>query len=419
MSQIGAGFVKIRCKDAMGFPLGKVRPTRNQAGCDSLAITMKAHTQFLLISIGCNIILAGHTWFGRRPADAANHPPLLAENSVMERSATAAPDKGSLECAKVFDWNQVESDDYRAYIANLRAIKCPEETIRDLIFADVRKLFAARQRELLQSEAVTKYQREGALANLKLQEDATLDMLLGAGWREDGSAMLVDPVTEARLAFLEPGQAARVRQLEERYEMLVQSRIAQTAGFITLEDQKEIDQLEKDRYQEMAKVLNEKDYVQYLCANHPIARQMDSEGFAYRDSQEFLAVLAEREKLRGSDNPDATMSVQAEHETQMRTLLGDDRYQAYRRFQSPEFRELDQLTHRFGLAEGVSAQVQDLRERLARESGEFQARGLDESALTAGGATLARQTEDQIRGLLGDSAFRAWQNAGFPLIAAN
>src|SRR5437868_6638046 len=31
-----------------------------------------------------------------------------------------------------FHWSQIESSDYRAYIANLRAIGCPEPTIRDI-----------------------------------------------------------------------------------------------------------------------------------------------------------------------------------------------------------------------------------------------------------------------------------------------
>src|SRR3954462_879248 len=36
-----------------------------------------------------------------------------------------------------FQWASVESPDYREYIANLRAIGCPEETIRDIVIADV------------------------------------------------------------------------------------------------------------------------------------------------------------------------------------------------------------------------------------------------------------------------------------------
>src|SRR5437899_3128213 len=34
--------------------------------------------------------------------------------------------------APPFDWRQVESEDYRQYVANLRALGCPEQTVRDI-----------------------------------------------------------------------------------------------------------------------------------------------------------------------------------------------------------------------------------------------------------------------------------------------
>src|SRR5689334_12004191 len=49
-----------------------------------------------------------------------------------------------IESTNAFHWGSVESEDYRQYIENLRAIGCPEETIRDIIIADVNKLFASR-----------------------------------------------------------------------------------------------------------------------------------------------------------------------------------------------------------------------------------------------------------------------------------
>src|SRR5688572_29881660 len=47
-----------------------------------------------------------------------------------------------------FNWAQVESTDFKVYIANLRAINCPEETIQDIIMAEVEKLYNSRRRTL-------------------------------------------------------------------------------------------------------------------------------------------------------------------------------------------------------------------------------------------------------------------------------
>src|SRR5207253_1559882 len=43
-----------------------------------------------------------------------------------------------------FSWKEVESPDYPTYIANLRDIGCPDQTIRDIIIADVNSLYAQK-----------------------------------------------------------------------------------------------------------------------------------------------------------------------------------------------------------------------------------------------------------------------------------
>ena len=43
---------------------------------------------------------------------------------------------------QLFSWREVESADYATYIANLRDIGCPEQTIRDIIIADVNQLYS-------------------------------------------------------------------------------------------------------------------------------------------------------------------------------------------------------------------------------------------------------------------------------------
>src|SRR4029077_53119 len=44
-----------------------------------------------------------------------------------------------------FSYRTVLSPDYQAYITNLRAIHCPEETIQDIIIAAVNKDYARRE----------------------------------------------------------------------------------------------------------------------------------------------------------------------------------------------------------------------------------------------------------------------------------
>ena len=59
-----------------------------------------------------------------------------------------------------FDWRQVESEDYRQYLANLRAIDCPEKTIRDIIVADVNDLFASKSASLTKTNQYQYWRKE-------------------------------------------------------------------------------------------------------------------------------------------------------------------------------------------------------------------------------------------------------------------
>ena len=54
-----------------------------------------------------------------------------------------------VETTASFHWGQLESPDYRIYLANLRGIGCPETTVRDILIADVNELFNARVKALV------------------------------------------------------------------------------------------------------------------------------------------------------------------------------------------------------------------------------------------------------------------------------
>src|SRR5262249_41739676 len=57
----------------------------------------------------------------------------------------------------ILSWQQLESEDYRTYIERLRSIGCPEQTIRDIIIADVDKLMAPRMHGIVPYRSDLKY----------------------------------------------------------------------------------------------------------------------------------------------------------------------------------------------------------------------------------------------------------------------
>jgi len=87
-------------------------------------------------------------------------PAVSTMPRVVERSVTNVVTV--VEGAEPFDWRRVESDDYKQYVANLRAIGCPEKTLRDIIMADVTDLFRERARN---STNRFEYWKPGLLGN--------------------------------------------------------------------------------------------------------------------------------------------------------------------------------------------------------------------------------------------------------------
>ena len=140
----------------------------------------------LRISILLNCALLGCLAFlllnGRRvrhqteaPTEANNLPPV--PETVM-----AAPGASPTAKVKPFHWSQIESADYRTYIANLRAIGCPEQTIRDIITADVDSLYAARRQPLEAKLAASTFvggpAADAELRELRDQEASAITALL-------------------------------------------------------------------------------------------------------------------------------------------------------------------------------------------------------------------------------------------------
>jgi hypothetical protein len=72
-----------------------------------------------------------------------------------------------------FHWSQIESTDYRTYVANLRSIGCPEQTIRDIIATDIHTVYAAQLAQLASAGKGAEYQ------SLRNAESTALQALLG------------------------------------------------------------------------------------------------------------------------------------------------------------------------------------------------------------------------------------------------
>src|SRR5439155_13311913 len=103
-----------------------------------------------LISLAANV---GVGFYALRKSTAAleglrkgksSDPETLIASSAVKGAESAVTNK----VIKRFNWESVESPDYKQYIANLRSVGCPEETIRDILRADVIKLYEEKKKQV-------------------------------------------------------------------------------------------------------------------------------------------------------------------------------------------------------------------------------------------------------------------------------
>ena len=158
---------------------------------------MKAGSTIALLS-AANLILLGLVGYlsvrnhEYRPIEARlDHSSNSLETSAVEKAVE--PVAGLV--AKPFHWSQLESTNFQTYIANLRGVGCPEQTIRDMVAAELPSLNASKREQLRREE-----NPPGLGLENERKEMAQLDAsLLAAVLGRDGVATTVHPseVTEA------------------------------------------------------------------------------------------------------------------------------------------------------------------------------------------------------------------------------
>src|SRR6266404_1916410 len=189
-----------------------------------------------------------------------------------------------------FSWRQIESEDYRQYISNLRSIGCPEQTIRDVIIADVNKLYAAREKPLKLSPKPTpgnavaetaeqRVERLRQLRALQLEKRSVLKELLGIDLPLDllpSSGSRDYHAFEVAFSFLPAEKRDAVQFLQENFWQESDALKAKYGSARTMEFVAESRRLNDSLRQELAKVLTPAEVEDYDLRTSPAAKQLSS-----------------------------------------------------------------------------------------------------------------------------------------------
>jgi hypothetical protein len=285
-----------------------------------------------------------------------------------------------------FHWAQVESDDYRQYLANLRALGCPAHVIRDLLVEDVTSLYDRRRAAIPRSplppwagadaRATAAAEQARRREALDAEQRAVLIELLGFPWEWQAiQTWRNEPVAWALLGFLTDDQATRMLGLVEmltddarRYReevdgiLLAEDRVAlagladrfdtDLAAFLTPQQAEELTL----RVQALGMAFGKGD-LHLGAADLTDLQARDLVRLSLRAGH-FL-----RTELVGLEPPaDERALRQAQLEADAAALLGPQPYAEFARAQDPRFRDVLDFAQEQGLTRKVAIAAFEIRQ---------------------------------------------------------
>jgi hypothetical protein len=323
-------------------------------------------------------------------------PTLLGSRQAI----TGAYSSGEV---RSFDWRTVESADYKQYITNLRSIGCPEETIRDIIIADVNKLFEGRKQGFASTNRFLFWkggQFVQDLLNEHLRKSRETDQekrllikeLLGEEVAERSDSSF--DANEILLDFLTPEQRASLRHVDRLF----------ASKLIKAQDQQRnpdlMRQIYREKEAELSKLLSPKEKEEYdLRMSHTAIFMRAQMGAFEPTEQEFRRIFNitkqfdDEFKVPGAglgkaEDRERRDAAGAEMNRNLRDVLGEERYREYFYEQQWMTGTLKDVAEQFAIPKESALKVIDIK--LAAE--EQAARIYNDASLTASQRDSLRNT---------------------------
>jgi hypothetical protein len=398
---------------------------------------------FFAFSITLNVALAGVAIYlatSRSRPEAtlsSDAVPTVGAPNSGNRSARTLMAVVTNHTVHAFDWRMVESEDYRKYITNLRAIGCPEETIRDIIVADVNKLFEQRRREITASTNRFEYWKGGnvfasvidpdrieKLQELDKEKRALLRELLGVEPEQKPEFLANFNPFETMLDFLPASKQSQIMDVYMKY----QAKMAKTlnGGTTDADDMKAMQKAQKEMDAELAAMLSPQDYREYQLRMSQTAMTMRTQLGSFEPTQqEFDKIFDLRKGFddefgmfggMGSTREDQQKraSAQKELDAQIKTLLGEQRFAEYQRSQDWNYQNLYRITEKYGLSKESANKVYDMQQLAQAEAAKVRSnKDLTPEQRQEALKGIRTETEKSIQDVLPDKAWNSYQSQAY------
>ncbi len=392
---------------------------------------------FLAISLLANAVLAYLAFKPSAPVgepgadgDASRKPPALVARpavKVVEQTVTNT-------LVKRFTWESVESPDYKEYIANLRSVGCPDETIRDIIIADVNKLYDAKKKQIRSTGKKFEFWKGGnpmamltgdseTSQKIRELEEEKNGVLRALGIEPDykmAAAQLINPLDNILDFLPDDKKGAIVKLLTD-----MQTKITKSMEGGGQPDPVEIAKAQKDMEAAVKQLLTPEEALDFDLRMSMTANMMRMQVAGWDPGQEeFLDVFKLRKAFDDEFSP-MTRANESEDERkrreaaekqlkeQIKQSLGPERYQDYELSQDWQFQQTLQNLKRADLGVTEAKMVMDMK-KLAEEQAKTlrSDKNLSNEDRTAALAAIQTETEASLKRALGDKGWEQY-NRGY------
>jgi hypothetical protein len=377
---------------------------------------------------------------------------LAVENSSVtvadNGSAATGGNAAALASSGKISWGNLQAADLKEFVRKLRAVNCPEETIKDLVLAELNRSFAKQQRSLwseLQNQDYWKpYQRKVDPTEQKKNRERSKQM---QAMQKEKTALIVElfgvDVEKQRmkeegfdtdsmgwnpsgnLSFLPEAKREAVQKYLDDFQEKEQAFYASVQGSWDADARAKQKKLEQEKFDGLAQILTPDELREYKLRNSQIAQQISSDlhGVDLTRAQ-YEALFDIRSKYGDSiynygdagNSPDAIKQVEQnkkDMQSEIAAALGTDKSAELERAQDYNYQQLVSLATHNDLPPDTAPKIYDVKQAAETAAAAVKAsQDLSPAEQQAALAQIRAETEASVKTALGDKPYQRYLNNG-------
>ena len=384
-------------------------------------------SRLLNFSLALNLLLLGMLAYWERgglfrPRKPSANTAMIEFTEASAKSSRDASTTSAVPGAHApLHWNELESEDYPTYVANLRKAGCPEVVLRRIISAELKELYARKAFALVQDfhrdfwniaarENAQQYYEKALkqqVVALYKEPDVLLKELVGDAPVEPSNVRSLNVPDNGFTDFLPASKQEELRRIAERYEAALQA--AREADLSSEEKESKLAKLRQEMESEEAQVLSPQEWAEYQLRRSGATKELQQLYGVDFDKTELHALAKALNEYRRQAANEADIAPEM-LDQMLQVALGPTRFTELNRARSATYRELYELVSDFGQPSETAAQIFDLRLQSEKRSDEIRA---DKSRSPAEKQALLDDLQDQVEQTvltkLGTGAYKSYK----------